>query len=45
MQEDCSEGMDKLKVELEVEVERQQFHVDAVDNSVKCQQKKGRWVG
>ncbi|KAJ6758670.1 PROTEIN POLAR LOCALIZATION DURING ASYMMETRIC DIVISION AND REDISTRIBUTION [Salix koriyanagi] len=45
MQEECSEGMDKLEAELEVELERLQLHLDAVDNSVKCPQKKGRWNG
>ncbi|KAJ6862147.1 hypothetical protein NC652_039096 [Populus alba x Populus x berolinensis] len=44
MQEECSEGMDKLEAELEVELERLQLHLDTVDNSVKCPQKKGRWV-
>ncbi|KAJ6732231.1 hypothetical protein OIU79_003371 [Salix purpurea] len=44
MQEEYSEGMDKLEAELEVELERLQLHLDAVDNSVKCPQKKGRWV-
>lgn len=44
MQEECSEGMDKLEAELEVELERLQLHLDTVDNSVKYPQKKGRWV-